>query len=403
MSLTIRAYDPAGAGYPHSLIPILPRSTFASRRSRAGADWTSAFANPAAQWFASGRYALHAALKASGVGPTASVLLPSYHCRSMLDPVVRLGGNVMLYSVDSQLSPNFNELSQCIAQEKVGSVKALVLPHYFGFPNRLDEAREFVRQHPMKLIEDCSHAWFGSLRQRPLGTFGDFSIASAHKFFGGEPAGVLLTEDASGTIRPRPARLLRQAKGLRNLLGQAVETAPSKGFGTQPSFESALDDIVANSAEWQRERIVEAPDAPSAEYQTDLEMEDATIATRAVVSRSDAGKIVENRRRWYRRWREAVYSLPNCRPLVPDLPDEVVPYMFPLVIADPEKRFHWLKLLGVPMYRWDELAESPCSVAQEFRLSLVHLPCHQSLTESQMEWLTSAVSTVMLRSVRIAS
>jgi dTDP-4-amino-4,6-dideoxygalactose transaminase len=69
--------------------------------------------------------------------------------------------------------------------------------------------------------------------------------------------------------------------------------------------------------------------------------------------------------------------------------------MFPLHIDQPTPHFYWLKHLGLPVWRWDEMAVSNCPVAQDYRLHLLHLPCHQSLTTDQMDWMISALQKTL--------
>jgi len=77
----------------------------------------------------------------------------------------------------------------------------------------------------------------------------------------------------------------------------------------------------------------------------------------------------------------------GCRPLFPVLPEAVVPYMFPLWLDDAEPVFFRLKRAGVPIFRWDELAASQCEVSRSARVSLIHLPCHQGIGQSELEWM----------------
>jgi hypothetical protein len=69
--------------------------------------------------------------------------------------------------------------------------------------------------------------------------------------------------------------------------------------------------------------------------------------------------------------------------------------MFPLLIATPDPHFYQLKQLGLPIWRWDDMAVSGCAVAAGMRLHLLHLPCHQSLSDSQMAWMTNSVAEVV--------
>src|SRR5258706_16084361 len=78
----------------------------------------------------------------------------------------------------------------------------------------------------------------------------------------------------------------------------------------------------------------------------------------------DADSLASRRRANYERWRDAVRGLPNCRALFDRLPDDCVPYMFPLLIDRPQSHFYVLKKLGVPIWRWDDMAAPGCPVSQ---------------------------------------
>jgi dTDP-4-amino-4,6-dideoxygalactose transaminase len=68
--------------------------------------------------------------------------------------------------------------------------------------------------------------------------------------------------------------------------------------------------------------------------------------------------------------------------------------MFPLRIAQPEAHFLPLKQLGLPIWRWDSIAASNCPTANDYRLHLLHLPCHQSLDDNEMAWMIAAIGKV---------
>jgi perosamine synthetase len=104
---------------------------------------------------------------------------------------------------------------------------------------------------------------------------------------------------------------------------------------------------------------------------------------------------VRRRRERYAQWADAVRGLPGCRALFPELPPASTPYMFPLQVDDPPRRFNPLKQLGVPIWRWDHMAVSDCAVSQRYRQSVFHLPCHQALGDDQMRWMAAAVARVM--------
>src|SRR5262252_9349500 len=83
-------------------LPRLPVLGWRSIRRRAqlapivevGADRTVIFAS-------SGRAAIFLGLEALGVGPGDRVLVPTYHCPTMIAPIVRLGAKPLFYPINA--------------------------------------------------------------------------------------------------------------------------------------------------------------------------------------------------------------------------------------------------------------------------------------------------------------
>ena len=88
-------------------------------------------------------------------------------------------------------------------------------------------------------------------------------------------------------------------------------------------------------------------------------------------------------------------NIAQLKALFPELPPSVIPYMFPLLIDHPAPHFYLLKHLGVPIWRWDDMAVSGCANATAYRTRLLHLPCHQGLSEQQMDWMLDTVALVL--------
>ncbi len=135
----------------------------------------------------------------------------------------------------------------------------------------------------------------------------------------------------------------------------------------------------------------------SADYRPAEEGLASLRLSRLVGRHADIGEISRRRRENYQRWTNALAGLPHCRPLFPQMPEGGIPYMFPLHIDRPDPHFYWLKHLGVPILRWDNIAASTYSTANDYRLRLLHLPCHQSLSERELEWMITSVRKIMAR------
>jgi hypothetical protein len=124
-----------------------------------------------------------------------------------------------------------------------------------------------------------------------------------------------------------------------------------------------------------------------------------SAASRFILRRASRSRIVRRRRENYRRLLEAVRDLPGGRPLFRELPDEVVPYVFPMVVDDPQRVFPVLKRQGVPILRWDQLAEgvddTVCPVSVKFSRGLLQFPCHEELRPAELEWMIAQIRSVL--------
>jgi hypothetical protein len=102
---------------------------------------------------------------------------------------------------------------------------------------------------------------------------------------------------------------------------------------------------------------------------------------------TDVSRLVSIRRQNYLSLLSGVRELPGCYPLFPALPDDCVPYVFPLVVRDPSRVFPALKMRRVPIFRWEGMEGPPCAVADRYESELLQLPCHQELKSGDINWL----------------
>jgi hypothetical protein len=80
---------PPGASFPKARVPVTPVLSLAAFGRSAGSIPSVLDAGPA-RLVTSGRVAIALALRQMGVGPGDAVLVPSYHCASMIEPLPRI-------------------------------------------------------------------------------------------------------------------------------------------------------------------------------------------------------------------------------------------------------------------------------------------------------------------------
>ncbi len=390
MPLDTLIFDPSACGFPRPRIPLLPVGLDGASLTTP-APWA-----PAAHFrhFARGRYALREAYRLSGIGPGSSLLAPSYHCRTMLDPALALGGDVLLYPLRPDLSPDLAALD-VLTDRTAPPVRALLATHFFGIPQDFATLAAWCAKRDIALIEDASHALFCE-QHRPagIGIYGEFVVSSPYKFLPSPDGGLLHARDATHlkNLSTRAPSMFNELRGMHFAWSRAAERRRNRTALDPARLDAEFAAIAAGPYHPAIDRREFA--SASADYRPDHEGWAALRFSRLLYRHPDIDFIARRRRDRYRQWSTATMNLPYCRPLHPALPEDCTPYMFPLYLDQPEPHFYWLKQLGLPVYRWDSIAVSACPTANDYRLHLLQLPCHQSLTEREMDWMIAAVRKV---------
>jgi perosamine synthetase len=401
-------FDSSGCSFPKPRVPVLPPLTRHSLKKKLpdkqGARWQleGAFMPlrkaVGARHYARGRYALYEAYRLAGIGESGALFAPSYHCSTMLDPALRLKAEIDFYPLNADLSPQLEAISAKL-RAQTRPIKALLATHYFGFPHEFAPLAALCELYGVTLIEDCSHTLFAPTEvsarstQNAVGETGRFGIASPYKFYPSEDGGLLWFNDESGhAAAPQHApAAVAELRALRS------------SFQRNRTNRLALDtdrigpDLqVAQAQEKSLGHDTKKPgDSLSIFYQPAEEGQQSLASSQWIFRHTNVTRLASARRENYRYWLDAVAGLAACKTLLPQLPADCVPYMFPLLIDSPQQHFHLLKLLGLPVWRWDEMAVSGCAVAAKYRLSLLHLPCHQELAPAQMDWMVQVVRQVL--------
>ncbi|HEY1090642.1 MAG TPA: DegT/DnrJ/EryC1/StrS family aminotransferase, partial [Burkholderiaceae bacterium] len=122
----------------------------------------------------SGRAALYQALLLLKVGAGEAVLVPSYHCPTMVAAVLKTGAMPRFFPVGVDGLPALAGMPESVAGEVV---RAIIVPHYFGRTQSLAAVRAWCDQRGVALIEDCAHSYFGMAGERAVGAWGDYAAA----------------------------------------------------------------------------------------------------------------------------------------------------------------------------------------------------------------------------------
>jgi len=386
---------PAAAPPPtHPRIPIAPVLSAASLRRVRGPGLPSVLEAGAARCVTSGRVAIALALRAMGVQPGDRVLVPAWHSPSMIPPVLWRGAVQVFYRVGADGAADIEDIVA-----KLGGARVLMVTHYFGFPQDLERLRTLCDRHGMQLLEDCAHAFIGSHAGRPLGSFGDYAIASTMKFLPAYEGGLLVSARHDlATVALQPAGVAFEAKIALNSLERGFE------YGRLALLRALLWPALALKDALRKPRGAStgpapalAPSSSDSSFTLDPAWIDkrSSLFARVLLRLSSTTRIATLRRAHYLRLDAALRGLPGIRPLYPALPDGVCPWAYPLLVDDADGLAARLGAAGVPVLRfgrplWQGVDAATCANAAHLSAHVLALPCHQELRPSELDWLIAA-------------
>lgn len=349
--------------------------------------------------FYHGRGALWRGIKLLNLGRGDKVLLPSYHCGVEVEAVLEAGVGVEFYRIRDEMTIDLEALEE---QVRAGCGAVLVI-HYYGFPQPIEDLSKLCRRHNAFLIEDCAHALFGTYGNQPLGTYGDMAIFSPPKSLPLPGGGILLMNNpdfapAVSVERPSAAVVWKRTLGL---LARAFEE-----YGDSAILRAGLAGVRSLS------RNV-LPIEAGTRYDTGMGFAVAMgrIGMPAVSKRIMNGTpiewIVRKRRQNFQYLVERIHDADQWAVCFRSLPEGICPLFFPMRIGMSSRHEVQmvLKRLGVETFVFGEqlhrdLRKGEFPEAERLAREVLCLPVHQHLDERKMEWIASAMNSIGGRASR---
>lgn len=389
MTTTDEAGDHRLIPRPH--VPVRPPLSWTALRAVGGTahDYPCVLDIGSSAHLTSGRMAIALALALEGLGAGDEILLPSYHCATMVEPARAHGMVPVFYRIGADFACDLED----IAAKRTARTRAVLAASYFGFPQDWEALRAFCDHHRLILIEDCAHSLFGSHHGRPLGSFGDWAVSSLTKFLPCRDGGALTTARRGALL----AGLALTGQGLpAEIRAVLAPLSEAVAFRRLPLLRPLLR---LNTLMPRRSgSATPAQSRSGAGGEFDL----AAMRVRgsrmaAVLARHPPRRrIAEGRRAIWLRLADGFADCPGCRPVRPDMPPGMVPFMFPLWVDELPARFPRFEDLAIPVQRfgqfpWPGMDADTCNHSRLFSRHVLQLPCHQELTEAELDWIIAQV------------
>jgi hypothetical protein len=147
-------------------------------------------------WYATGREALVALLRAMEVSETDTVLLPTFAAQGLIAPCRAVGARMERYRVTAELEPDWFDLEARLAAARP---RVAVLIHYFGLPQDVGRFHALCRAHGTRSLEDRAHLLHHD--EPTVGATADVVLYSLPKLIGVPDAAPMVVNTDTSVLR----------------------------------------------------------------------------------------------------------------------------------------------------------------------------------------------------------
>lgn len=352
----------------------------------------------------SGTAALSSAARALGLEPGDGVLFPAYNCGHEIEPFLRRKIRPAFYRVGPGVCVDPDDVEREIRAE----TRAVLLTHYFGFPQNAEAIRALCDRHGLRLIEDCAHALYsvdGS--GTPLGSYGDAAVFSLRKSLPLSDGGALLLRSDPAGRAPElhdPPRLPIALKRIELWKKSLLQAMTLPGWTLSRAALVALAPVLALRDALEARNV----GGPIPWYDPDYEEFDfpeevlswrMSSSAAAALAGFEPAAIRAARRAHYTRLADHIRSIPGVT-LLPELPPETCPLHLPLWTDRPQHVIARLQAGGISAAHWWDLFhpavpwnDYPEAVA--LKRNGIVLPIHQSLETHHIDRAAHALERAL--------
>ena len=298
--------------------------------------------------FSHARVALKYGLKSLNLSCKDVMLVPDFICDEiLLQPLYDLGINYSFYSLNDDLMPDW----ESVKKQLVSNTKAILMIHYFGQPQNIDDFQNFCNNHNLLLIEDNAHGLGGVFNGKEMGTFGDIGINSLRKTLNLSSGGQLLLNNSKDSEITRIIKLLPRFKILKS------QSVLNKILNWNYFFKSYLRFLLKKQPRyWEPDEFRESK---VSDYRIDLLSERKLKAI-------NIDDIARKRRALYLIWEQFAVKK-GITPVFSKLNDGAIPLVFPAYVLDATKRRGWFNWGWENRYNVHSWPTLPELVIQEHR------------------------------------
>jgi selenocysteine lyase/cysteine desulfurase len=392
--------EPAEHGVsPGRALPKGPVLDWASLRGPAAAGLPGLEQAPHRLYTTSGRAALYQALQQMKLPAGSVVLVPTYHCPTMVAPIVQAGHKPVFFAINANGLPALDAIAETVRRQ----ARAIIVAHYFGIAQSLASVRAWCDANQILLIEDCAHCLFGQAGERLVGQWGDYATASLTKFLPVPEAGLLASYHHAVPAALPSQGAVAQIKGWVDTLERAHRADRLRGLGWLLGSLLALKNRGATRPQGPSvHQPVSAAQISVAQAVSDCDMSRTGLAplalARWLIRWLPRSRIVARRQANGAQLREALAGMKGAH-VLPGGHSPGAPYALPVWVNDAERVYQALRQQGIAVFRWDHCwpgtPKDPSDQGPLWSQHVLQLLVHQDLDSTDLARTASALRTLI--------
>jgi dTDP-4-amino-4,6-dideoxygalactose transaminase len=320
-------------------------------------------------------------------------LVPDYHHGNEVKAIRAAGFGVRFYPIGRDFTANLDALADLCQQRP----RALVLIHYLGWAQPLDEVFGLCRSLDIVTVEDCALSLLSEHDGAALGSRADHALFCLYKTLPVPNGGLLVHNGADPKIAVTPAS---RSCGVTSLAARTcdlwIEGMRGRGMrlgGALAAWKGKVGAALTRSAI----RRFPVGDDGFDQGAVHLRM---SGCSRHLLDRFDYAGIRARRRENFASLRTLLAG--EATPVRDDLPRGLCPLFFPLLVPDKQEaaRALWARGIGAVQF-WNagdpDATGSRHDDARFLREHVLELPVHQDLRPAQLEYMANEVRRLGLR------
>jgi dTDP-4-amino-4,6-dideoxygalactose transaminase len=323
------------------------------------------------------------------------VLVPDYHSGNEVAAIRAAGATIVFYPILRNLEPDLEALAR-LAKLNPRVIYAI---HYLGWPQPLKEIVALCRERGSLLVEDCALSLLSETDQKPLGSFGDYSVFCLYKTLP-VPNGGLLVQNRNilGDLAklelercPRTAAFGRSAELALEALRSRSDRIGKALFGIKRAFGQMLRGA----------RVRQVPVGNIGWNVADVNIAMSSFSS-AVMGGLEYDRIRRRRRENFLLMQRRLEG--RVTMLRQDLNEGVCPLFFPILVQNKHSaaRALWKRGIGAVEF-WNKDPQWDCeggADAQYLRAHVLEIPIHQDVSRPQVEYIADQVLRLELQAAQ---